>query len=639
VKRLVQTLALIGGLALRAQDPAAVAAAMARPADAARYPQAGAVVLLDQTVITLDAQGRSTIEGHRLIKILQDRAMRQLSDQRIPYQGDRQICQVLTALTRLPSGEVREPEPNGLMEVSDPEAAAAPFYSSARLKVVSFPAVQIGAVLELKYRISPLPGSEDDRAPDPFMGEQAFGGAEPVQDASLALNVPAGTDLKVQMFNGAPAPGTNTQGGVTTYTWTVRDQPQIVNEAGMVPDDEIVPRVVWTVVKDRAELGRWLYQRFQAAAAPEPAVQAKARELTEGLASPESRLERLALFVTKDIQNVPLGLGRVGYRPTRAGIILANRYADCRDKFVLFQSLVEAVGLTAQPVFIRQVHAKSSDLASLDEYQDILARVPLGSGERYFNLSRNLSRLGQLVAADAGRPGLLVSAAGGQTLTTPRVDEGTQFLRARWDMTLEPGGDLEARIALEFGGLFDQHIRSYLYGRNDADRRVLFQATAGHLKQGAILESFQVSDLLDLTRPAAVSLTVRIPAFGCLQGDMMIVNWPASLMPLGEDPARPALPAMRYPFLVPATCAMDATLALKLPPGYRIAYRPPSAEIRQDPLDFQVASQVQADRLQLRYSLRWQDGVVEPAAYPALWKAFGQTTAPANALVLLEKEK
>ena len=44
------------------------------------------------------------------------------------------------------------------MEVSDPEAAAAPFYSNARLKVVSFPAVQIGAVLELKVPDRPLPG-------------------------------------------------------------------------------------------------------------------------------------------------------------------------------------------------------------------------------------------------------------------------------------------------------------------------------------------------------------------------------------------------------------------------------------------------------------------------------------------------
>ena len=64
-----------------------------------------------------------------------------------------------------------------------------------------------------------------------------------------------------------------------------------------------------------------------------------------------------------------------------------------------------------------------------------------------------------------------------------------------------------------------------------------------------------MSDLLDLTQAAGVTLTVRIPDFACRQGDMMILNLPGDLIPLGEAPVRPALPAMHYPFLVPATFA------------------------------------------------------------------------------------
>ena len=66
---------------------------------------------------------------------------------------------------------------------------------------------------------------------------------------------------------------------------------------------------------------------------------------------------------------MPLGLGRVGYRPTPAGTILANRYADTRDKFVLFQALMESVGLYADPVFVHGSRTRMSSLACLDEYQ------------------------------------------------------------------------------------------------------------------------------------------------------------------------------------------------------------------------------------------------------------------------------
>jgi hypothetical protein len=418
----------------------------------------------------------------------------------------------------------------------------------------------------------------------------------------------------------------------------VRNQPQIVPEAGMVPEEEIVPRIVWTVARNREQLGRWLHEKFQTAARPDPAVQAKALELTAGLPGPEAKVERLALFVIKEIQSVPLGLGRVGWQPTPAGTILANRYADTRDKFVLFQSLLDAAGLSAQPVFVQELRAKLSGLACLSEYQDLLARVELPSGVRFYDLNQNLGRLGELTAGNGGRPALLVTAGGGLAITTPTVDQRSQFVHARWDMALDAAGVLAGRITLEYGGLFDHQIRSMFFGRNDQDRRVLFQSAADHIKKGASMEAFTVSDLLDLTKAPVVTMDVRIPEFGCRQGDMMILNLPQDLIPLGAAPVQPALPAVTYPFLVPATFALDAALWLKLPEGYRIVYQPRTVETRQGPFDYTISSEPRPGGLLLKHAAVWSDAVVQTGAYPALWRAYGQTAMPGNALVLLEQK-
>jgi hypothetical protein len=619
----------------RVADP--VAAALARPVDAARYPQAGAVVLLDAIRVSLDPQGRRTVEHHVLLKILQDRALRELSDQKVPFRGDTERCEVLTALTHLPDGSTRKPEAEGLMEVSDPEAASAPFYSNARLKVVSFPAVQIGAVLELKYRITPRADASADSL-EPFTGERVLGGDEPILDQTLVLTVPAGTGLKYQMFAGAPAPKVTPGGTSDQYAWTLRDVPQLLSEPGMVPAVGLVPRVAWTVVPGREQLGRWLYQRFQAAARPDPAVTAQARALTAGLASPEARVERLALFVTREIQDVALGLGRVGYRPTAAPVILANRYADLRDKYVLFQALLEAVDLQARPLLVHQERVPMSELACLGEYQGLLARVELPSGPRFYNLTQSRARLGELMPVDGARPALLVGPAGGQACTTPAVDQRTQFLRAQWQMALDAQGDLKGRITFRFGGCFDQQVRSQLFGRNQDERRVLFQEEAGRIKQGTRLDGFHVSDLLDLTAPPEVTLDVVVPAFACRQGDMMILNLPGDLALLGVSPVHPALPEMHHPFLVPATFAMEGTFSVDLPPGYRIAYQPATAQTHDPAFDFQIRSGARPGGLLLERSLVWQEGVVAPGAYPAMWRAFGRTTMPGNALVLLEQD-
>ena len=333
---------------------------------------------------------------------------------------------------------------------------------------------------------------------------------------------------------------------------------------------------------------------------------------------------------------MPLGLGRVGYRPTAAGTILANRYADPRDKYVLFQALLEAAGITAQPLFVHQERVKLSALPCLSEYQELLARVSLPGGERYYNLTRNLARLGDLMPSEADRPALLVGAQGGQEVTTPVSDQRSQFIRAQWDMTLDDQGGLSGRITMAYGGFFDREVRSLLFGRNEAERKVLFQETADHIKQGARMEGFTVSDLLDLTAAPTVTLDIRIPAFGCRQGDMMILNLPGEMELLGSSPVSPALPAMRHPFLVPASFAMSGTLSLNLPAGYRIAYQPPAAETGQGPFAFRIASAARPGGLQLERTVTWRDSVVPPEAYAALWKAFGRTTVPGNALILLE---
>jgi hypothetical protein len=118
---------------------------------------------------------------------------------------------------------------------------------------------------------------------------------------------------------------------------------------------------------------------------------------------------------------------------------------------------------------------------------------------------------------------------------------------------------------------------------------------------------------------------------------MLILELP-DLLPLVHSPVHPALPAMHHPFLVPATLALDVNLNLKLPDGYRIAYRPPESEVKQDPFSFRVACSGQPDQLVVDYQLGWRDSVVGPEAYPALWRAYGQAGKPGNSLVLLEKK-
>jgi hypothetical protein len=95
---------------------------------------------------------------------------------------------------------------------------------------------------------------------------------------------------------------------------------------------------------------------------------------------------------------------------------------------------------------------------------------------------------------------------------------------------------------------------------------------------------------------------------------------------------------VRYPFLVAATFGLDAALSIKLPDGYRVAYQPPGAQIQQGPFAYRISSAHPAGELLLDFTSVWKGAVVQPGAYPDLWRAHAQASEPGNALVLLERK-
>ena len=637
---LIFVLALAAAASLWSADQATVDRLIKQAPDAKAYPEAGAVILLSETVTTLHADGTTVKEGHRLIKILQDRARSGMSDQKVEFNGGSQQCTVLKAVTHLPSGETRQPEKDGIMEVSDPEAANAPFYSSARLKVISFPAVELGAVLELHYRIEPIPGKKVEKDRDFFSGETYFGGEEPVLLKTLELIVPSTTKLAYHLFNSPMEPVVRAEGGMTHYSWKVADQPQIIPEFSTVPIGELVPRLVWTDARDFKQLGKWLSKKFDARAKPDSTIQARAAELTASEKDAEGRTDAIALFIIRDIQNVPLKLGKVGYDPTPAPVILQNRYADIRDKFTLFKALLNAVKMDALPLFVHASHTQTFPIPCLDQYDEILADVELPGGKtKIYTLTENRLRFGILAPEEAGKPGLLIKPGEAVAVTTPAADENVNRLHTGWTLSLDAEGNLKGTVTTTFDGLFDRNLRERFYEQTEDAKKVSMQQLVNSIKKGAILQSYEISDVLDLRKDSKVTLTFTAPSYAFLQGDMMILNLPGRLTVLGDAPFSPTLPKVKYPCQVDDTFRAGAELSITLPPGYRVAYLPPEHTIAGSGFTHVLQSSAKDDILHLDVESTWREGVLSVAEYPAVWEKFGTVKVPGNKMILLEKIK
>jgi len=628
----VQTVSFV----LLAVDDATVTTLITEAPDSTAYPQAGALILLDEMKITRGSDGRVVKEGHRLIKILQDRARDRMSDQKIRYNGTTERCVVITAQTHMKDGSVEKPEEDGIMDVSDPEAARAPFYSSARLKVVSFPGVDMDCVLELKYRVEPLPEAGEEPDSEFLSEDRLFGGTEPRLRQELTLVVPVNNEVHYQLFNSTIKPEITRTDDTILYHWVFKDQPQIIPEFATVPMGNLVPRLVLSDAEDFQEVGAWVAEKLKAPDQINPAVAEKARELTAGITDEKAKVNALAYFLIKEVQNVRLPLGRVGWTPTAPETILNNAYADIRDKFVLFEALAGSLGIDVAPVLVHTDFTPLADPAALDEFDTILARVMYADGsEGFISLTDKYLRFPELPPSVLNKPALLALSSGGRLITTPPAVDNT--CEAVWKIALDPEGGMGGTLSMTFDGLFDEQVRTRLYQKNDSERKIFMQNLVDSIHKGAHLNSFTMTSPTDLKHVMKLELSLSVPRYAVRQGNVLIVNLPKDWTPMTWDVFSPALPRVNYPVLISTTATEETRVDIEFPEGFSVAYAPPDMNIDRPELETSFRRTDQPGSLQMLISTTWHEGIVQPEVYPQLWKAFGGTRTPARDLVLLKK--
>lgn len=242
--------------------------------------------------------------------------------------------------------------------------------------------VRVGDIVEYSYT---------ERGSNPvfdgkFITTSSTAWSSPVRFQQTRIILPPGRALKAQLQGEAkiveaarPLPD-----GSTERTWTLRDMP------GLAPDGDVPSWHVSFSFLEFSEFTSWddvrawavpLYQ-FETG---DPAIRAKALELTAHANTPEAKVLAVLDFVQRDVRYLGIELGANSHRPHPPAQVLRQRFGDCKDKVVLFRALLAEVGIAAEPALVntyreRTVHER---LPSPYAFNHVIARVVLGN-ERYW---------------------------------------------------------------------------------------------------------------------------------------------------------------------------------------------------------------------------------------------------------------
>src|SRR3989338_1337997 len=467
-----------------------------------KYPLAWAVMILVDEHVKLSPDNTLVSDARYLIKILNERGKKDFAEVVIGYDSTYEKVELEYDRTVKPSGEVIAAGEKDIRDVS--RYMNFPLYSNARARIISMPEISEGALIDYRVRTiqHQLINKED------FDLAYSLKENEPVLQGRFSLDLPKGRDLKIKVLN----PGYNPQNidlapkisetaSERNYLWEFRDIPQIELEPDMPPMAEIDPIILMSTFDSWDEIYKWWWDLTKDRISADSAINGKTKELVKGKNTPEEKIRAIYNYCVQEVRYVGVEYGQAGYQPHPAPEIFKNKYGDCKDKAILFVTMLKVAGIDGFPVLIgtRGTPAMEDDFPTVN-FNHCVAAVELNNELIFLDITAEVCSFGDLPADDQERTVLLFKQDGYELIDTPLVLPRENLIRYRTEMILGQDETVSAKRTVSGLGQFDQAQRFWLrYTPPNLIEESLKQKVQSLVTSGDLISyKYENADNLDL---------------------------------------------------------------------------------------------------------------------------------------------
>ncbi len=614
-----------------------------RPGRAADLESGEDAVILEESLdIELLTPTTARVEHLRRTKVLTARGAETFGQAGIGYRPGLTITDVRAAVTS-PEGKRTEVKKQQIFD----QAAFGSYelYSDAKYRVIAFPGVVPGAVLEYRYQADVrnlfyLPDSFD------------LQGTVPARLKTLTVRAPEAFRLHFSV-RGSPEYAREENAGVVTHRWRVRDVPALKRETDMPPEEDVFPRVQ-IYLKDlgwfqqRIDAGhwngiaRWYWDLARDRMVPGEDVSRMARELAAGLDDPLEKTRRLYEFVQGKVNYVAIELGIGGYQPHDSAAVLKYRYGDCKDKAALLISMLQAVGLRGYPVLIltRDAGLTERDYPS-PAFNHAIVAVPTPDGYLFMDPTSETTPFGDLPWTDQGANVLVVKDDGtGDLVETPLFPPDRN--RIQWAVTasVDPTGDLEGTYRIDAWGQQRGDLAAFISETKPTEREDALARFMARICPGAALESHEATTPSGPNDPLRLTIRFRVSRFLVRAGSLEVLSPHLVRFPYVTRIA--AYPTRQHPVFFDYLFSETSEVRVYLPPGRGLKKLPAGLSLEGPGLrstsSYGMVSEGGQKVLVVKRSLTVSRREIPAGEYSALREFLGAVTEEESRAVTLQPE-
>lgn len=613
-----------------------IEAVIAAAPDAADYPDADAIILLNQFSHEVTPSGKSRYTTHQLVKILTERGVQNYDDIAIPHTPKAQYITVNIARTITSDGAVIEPPEEAFNDVTPPGLLAYNLYSDSMWRVISMPALKPGVCIEYQVTLEDA-GAESVGSASWFWGGYSFQSTDPTLQSAYALRVPKGTDFKWKTIHCQLNPQILHEEETSTYLWTHSETSALKTEYNMPATNDIVPRLSYSSVESWEAVYNWYTDTAKDRYTVDQAIEETVEELTADLLTEDDKIRAIYHFVASQIRYVGIELGQGAYQPTPADQVLSVRYGDCKDKTTLMISMLDLVGIEAFPVMLNPAPYQRVDLEipSLGQFSHLIAAIPRGDGYYiWLDPTADTCSYGDLPVRNRGRTGFILLSERGEFVDIPISTPESNQLIVDTEIALTEDGTVQGTMRVDTRGQYNTEARlEYKQVSPSAWKDTL---AVGLSKQfpGVRVDSVQISDLADLNVPVQLNIAFTAENYAEPIDNRLVFPVPsdefsdyAEIFAAAE---RQHLLDLSYPM------QMKKTIQIMLPEGWTATF---PQDVRLENRFARVDRRYKLEGNRVHYEIDFviKKSIIQPEDYPIAKRFFDMLAREDRTQLILEK--
>ena len=550
---------------------------------------ATAVILFDEYVETIDANGRAIEREREAIRILKPQGRGNSCE--VSYDVDEKV-NYFRVWTIADDEKQYMAQDTDFTEEGD---TGVPIMLSTRKgRLVHPPAVDVGATVIC----------ESEEQMEPYLQEKVWNiqNGIPVVFEALEIDLPPGKTHAESWRSYMPiAP---VEVAPNHLRWEIKDVPALILR-------DIPSRPEWAALAARMSvqwgeaaiagtenqwraIGNWVTILEADRPAPSPEITTETESLIKGAPDFYTKLSRITDSIQKNIRYFIVMRGIGGLQANHAPDIYRNKYGDCKDKTTLLISMLQVAGIHAyyMPVDDRRGIVDPAFPSLLGNHmitaievppdvQDprLLAIVRAKDGKRYliFDPTNERIPVGNLPSYLQGSYGTLAAGSASQIIALPVLSPDANPNERKGTFTLAPDGTLTGSVATIRSGSGGGELRNVLKSSDEKERREALETAVAHDVPGVVLNSLQYVQPPALDKPIEVHYQLTAGHYAHSAGSLLLVRPRV----VGSD----ALPFDDKPRTVPidlnATGRWRDSFDIALPAGYVVDETP-------DPIDVDV---------------------------------------------------